>query len=120
MANLREIRTRMKSMENTSQITASMKMIAAAKLRKAQTSFESLRDYAEQCGQMLTEASAGVWDHDNPYLTPHPVCRKVCYVLVVGKHDSVMVGDHSRKCSLSIDRGREGCSLILLSPLQPP
>ncbi|MBO5543736.1 MAG: ATP synthase F1 subunit gamma [Oscillospiraceae bacterium] len=84
MANLREIRTRMKSMENTSQITASMKMIAAAKLRKAQTSFESLRNYAEQCGQMLTEASAGVWDHDNPYLTPHPVCRKVCYVLVVG------------------------------------
>ena len=130
MANLREIRTRMKSMENTSQITASMKMIAAAKLRKAQTSFESLRNYAEQCGQMLTEASAGVWDHDNPYLTPHPVCRKVCYVLVVGnrgmcgaynqnllRYYENLVKD-SEEESLLLVCGRWGRDLIAAAGLQ--
>ena len=44
MANLRAIRTRIKSVENTHQITKSMKMVAGAKLRRTQTAFASLRD----------------------------------------------------------------------------
>ena len=59
MANLRAIRTRIKSVENTRQITKSMKMVAAAKLRKTQTAFASLRAYAEESGKLLKEASAG-------------------------------------------------------------
>ena len=50
MANLRAIRTRIKSVENTRQITKSMKMVAAAKLRKTQTAFAGLRAFAEQSG----------------------------------------------------------------------
>jgi hypothetical protein len=41
MANLRAIRTRIKSVENTQQITKSMKMVAAAKLRRTQTAFSA-------------------------------------------------------------------------------
>ena len=84
MANLRAIRTRIKSVENTRQITKSMKMVAAAKLRKTQSAFASLRAYAEESGKLLKEASAGQTGIENPYLTPHAACRKICYVLIVG------------------------------------
>ena len=50
MANLRAIRTRIKSVENTRQITKSMKMVAAAKLRKTQNAFAALKRYAELSG----------------------------------------------------------------------
>ena len=84
MANLRAIRTRIKSVENTRQITKSMKMVAAAKLRKTQSAFASLRAYAEESGKLLAEASAGQTGIENPYLTPHAECRRICYVLIVG------------------------------------
>ena len=71
MANLRAIRTRIKSVENTRQITKSMKMVAAAKLRKTQAAFAGLRGYADSCGALLEEASAGMRaDSDSPYLKP--------------------------------------------------
>ena len=84
MANLRAIRTRIKSVENTRQITKSMKMVAAAKLRKTQSAFASLRTYADESGKLLAEASAGQTGIDNPYLIPHAECRRICYVLIVG------------------------------------
>ena len=84
MANLRAIRTRIKSVENTRQITKSMKMVAAAKLRKTQSAFASLRTYADESGKLLADASAGQTGIDNPYLTPHAECRRICYVLIVG------------------------------------
>ncbi len=84
MANLRAIRTRIKSVENTRQITKSMKMVAAAKLRRTQSAFASLRAYAEESGRLLAEASQGQTEISNPYLVPHPDCKVVCYVLIVG------------------------------------
>ena len=84
MANLRAIRTRIKSVENTRQITKSMKMVAAAKLRKTQSAFASLRTYADESGTLLAEASAGGGAIENPYLTVHSDCRRICYVLIVG------------------------------------
>lgn len=84
MANLRAIRTRIKSVENTRQITKSMKMVAAAKLRRTQSAFASLRAYADRSGTLLSEASAGLTEIANPYLTPHAECRRICYVLIVG------------------------------------
>ncbi|MCR5135732.1 MAG: ATP synthase F1 subunit gamma [Oscillospiraceae bacterium] len=85
MANLRAIRTRIKSVENTRQITKSMKMVAAAKLRKTQAAFASLRSYADESRALLETVSAAPdAGGDNPYLQPHAELRKTCYVLVVG------------------------------------
>ena len=84
MANLRAIRTRIKSVENTRQITKSMKMVAAAKLRKTQSAFASLRAYADESGALLAEASAGQEPIENPYLIRHAECCRICYVLIVG------------------------------------
>ena len=64
MANLRAIRTRIKSVENTRQITKSMKMVAASKLRKTQAAFAALRAYADRSGEILKELTAD-WPRKN-------------------------------------------------------
>ena len=111
MANLRAIRTRIKSVENTRQITKSMKMVAAAKLRKTQAAFAGLRGYADSCGALLEEASAGMRaDSDSPYLKPPAGTGRTCYVLVVGNRG--LCGTYNqallRYCEQLIrERGRE-------------
>ena len=82
MANLRKIRTRIKSVQSTQQITKSMKMVAASKLRRTQAAYSQLRDYAAKSRELLERiGSAGT---DNVYLTPRPERKTVCYVLIVG------------------------------------
>lgn len=82
MANLRKIRTRIKSVQSTQQITKSMKMVAASKLRRTQAAFGELRAYAEKSGEILEKVGAGA--SDNPFLLPHAEKERVCYVLIVG------------------------------------
>ncbi|MGB5929797.1 MAG: FoF1 ATP synthase subunit gamma, partial [Cyclobacteriaceae bacterium] len=48
MANLKEVKSRIKSVSSTQQITKAMKMVAAAKLRRAQDSIVQMRPYAEK------------------------------------------------------------------------
>ena len=69
MANLRKIRTRIKSVQSTQQITKSMKMVAASKLRRTQAAFGDLRTFADKSGEILGRVGAGA--EDNPYLTAH-------------------------------------------------
>ncbi|MEO1433978.1 MAG: ATP synthase F1 subunit gamma [Bacteroidota bacterium] len=52
--NLKEVRTRIKSVNNTKQITKAMKMVSAAKLRRAQMAITSMRPYADKLNAMLT------------------------------------------------------------------
>lgn len=59
MASLKEVRTRIMSVKSTQQITSAMKMVAASKLRKAQTGILQLRPFAQKQKQMLQELSAG-------------------------------------------------------------
>ena len=82
MANLRKIRTRIKSVQSTQQITKSMKMVAASKLRRTQAAFGDLKTFAEKSGKILTRVSTG--REDNPYLQTHAESGKLCYVLIVG------------------------------------
>ena len=82
MANLRAIRSRIKSVQNTQQITKSMKMVAAAKLRRTQTAFSALRSFADKSGEILSQV--GVAASENPYLNAHAQRDRVCYVLIVG------------------------------------
>ena len=85
MANLRAIRTRIKSVENTRQITKSMKMVAAAKLRRTQGAFATLCQFAEESGNLLRAASAGsALTSENPCLQVHEAVQKISFVLLVG------------------------------------
>ena len=58
MGNLKEIRTRISSIESTQKITSSMKLVSAAKLRRAQTAIQYLRPYSEKLNEILQDLSA--------------------------------------------------------------
>ena len=59
MANLKEIRTRISSVKSTRQITSAMKMVSAAKLKKAQSNIEQMRPYAQKLKQIIIDVSGG-------------------------------------------------------------
>jgi F-type H+-transporting ATPase subunit gamma len=58
MANLKEIRNRISSVSSTMQITSAMKMVSAAKLKKAQDSITAMRPYANKLTELLQSLSA--------------------------------------------------------------
>ena len=58
MANLKEIRNRIASVGSTMQITSSMKMVSAAKLKKAQDAITAMRHYSEKLTELLQNLSA--------------------------------------------------------------
>lgn len=60
MANLKEVKNRIVSIQSTQQITSAMKMVAAAKLRKAQDKITNLRPYSEKLTGILQNVSSGV------------------------------------------------------------
>jgi F-type H+-transporting ATPase subunit gamma len=93
MANLRAIRMRIKSVESTRQITKSMKMVAAAKLRKTQQALGRLGDFAEKSRAMLS--TLGGADCGSPYLKPREENKRVCYVLIVGNRGLCGIYNHS-------------------------
>ena len=57
---LKEVRNRIKSVQNTQQITKAMKMVSAAKLRKAQESIVQMRPYAKKLQEMLSNIVSGM------------------------------------------------------------
>ncbi len=80
MAGLKEIRKRIGSVKSTKQITKAMKMVAAAKFRKAQTRIIELRPYADKMHAVLT-GLAGTVETGHPLLEVRP--RKKVEVMVL-------------------------------------
>ncbi len=64
MPNLKDLKVRIGSVKKTQKITSAMKMVAAAKLRRAQEAAEMARPYAERMNRMLTSIAASVGDGD--------------------------------------------------------
>jgi F-type H+-transporting ATPase subunit gamma len=83
MASLRDIRKRIRSVKNTRQITKAMKMVSAAKLRKAQDAILAARPYATMLDQIIADLSVRSGDENltHPLLVARPV-RKVELVLL--------------------------------------
>ena len=74
MATLREIRRRIRSVQNISQVTRAMQMVAASKMRRAQEQVSATREYAEKAWELLVHlASRSVEDRQHPLLVPRPV-----------------------------------------------
>ena len=78
MANLKEVRTRIASVSSTQQITSAMKMVSAAKFRRAQNAIIGMRPYSNQ----LVDIMAGI-DTDDGVQTPYHEVRKLEHVLLV-------------------------------------
>jgi len=81
MATLREIRHRISSIKSTQQITRAMKMVAAAKLRKAQEAILTTRPYAYRIDEMIRHILVSEEDVQNPLLRVRDV-RRVTIVAV--------------------------------------
>ena len=68
MATLKDIKKRIGSLKNTGQITKAMKMVSAAKLRRAQEAITSARPYAEKMQEVLSSVASGADATANPLL----------------------------------------------------
>jgi len=68
MANLKEVRNRIASVRSTQQITKAMKMVSAAKLKRATNAIVQLRPYANKLNDILANLSASLEDGSSPYL----------------------------------------------------
>lgn len=80
MANLKEVRERIKSVISTQQITKAMKMVSAAKFRKAQTAIIQMRPYANKLNQMLVNILGSL---EGEHISDFGIEREVRKVLVV-------------------------------------
>ena len=81
MPNLKDIRRRIGTVEKTQQITRAMRMVAGAKLRRAQDAIESARPYAERMRSTLIEVARSTRDAEHPLLEQRDV-RSVELVIV--------------------------------------
>src|SRR5471032_1230575 len=73
MASLRTIRTRIKSVRNTQKITKAIKMVDAAKLRRAQDAMLRARPYAQMLDEVLSSLASGQPGSDTGAPPPHPL-----------------------------------------------
>lgn len=81
MGSLRAIRSRIKSVKGTQKITKAMKLVAAAKLRRAQDAVTRARPYAQLIDQMLGRLVAGETEVAHPLLDQRPIRRVEVVVL---------------------------------------
>ena len=85
MANLRDIRRRIKSVKNTAQITRAMQLVAAAKMKKAQDQALAGRDYAKELNGVLQDISEGFSDASHPLLEKREGKRELVLVISTDK-----------------------------------
>ena len=82
MANLKEVRERIKSVKNTQQITKAMKMVSASKLRRAQMAITQMRPYANKLNEMLVNILSNIeGDATTSFGKERPI-ENVCMVVV--------------------------------------
>ena len=83
MAGGKEIRTKIKSVQNTRKITKAMEMVAASKMRRAQERMRAGRPYAQKIGRLAANlALANVTDYRHPFLAKVDNPKKVGMILV--------------------------------------
>jgi F-type H+-transporting ATPase subunit gamma len=82
VGNLRDIKRRISSIENTQKITSAMKMVAAAKLRRAQRAVVAARPFAASMRSTLQEVAVGETDSGNPLLEPRDRVQRVGVVVI--------------------------------------
>jgi len=85
MASTRDLRRRIKSIRNTSQITKAMQMVAAAKMRKAQQAAVAGRPYASLMNEVLAEVTANAGDFSHPLTEVREIRKRAVIVVSTDK-----------------------------------
>jgi F-type H+-transporting ATPase subunit gamma len=81
MANLKEVRNRISSVSSTQQITKAMKMVSAAKLKRATNAIVQLRPYATKLKELLANLSASLEEGSSPFLQEREPVRVLVVVV---------------------------------------
>lgn len=82
MAGAKEIRTKIRSVQNTRKITSAMEMVAASKMRKAQERMSAARPYADKMRNVIAHVSSAHTEYTHPFLYEREQVRRVGYIVV--------------------------------------
>lgn len=85
MASLQDIRRRIKSVKSIQQITKAMKMVAAARLRRAQMAAIANKPYANKMAEVVESVAANVGDFKHPLLESHPGGKELFLIVASDK-----------------------------------
>ncbi len=103
MAGSKEIRTKIKSVENTRKITKAMEMVAASKMRKAQDRMRASRPYAEKIRNVAAHLSFANPEYKHPYLIKREVVKNVG-LIVVSSDKGLCGGLNTNMLRLSVNQ----------------
>ena len=106
MAGSKEIRTKIKSVENTRKITRAMEMVAAAKMRKAQERMRAARPYSEKIRAVAAHLSHANPEYKHPFLIKRDSIKKVG-VIVITSDKGLCGGLNTNVLRLAISRMKE-------------
>ena len=82
MAGSKEIRTKIKSVQNTRKITKAMEMVAASKMRKAQERMRAARPYGEKIRSVVARISHANPEYRHPFMVSHDNVKRIGIILV--------------------------------------
>jgi len=103
MAGSKEIRTKIKSVENTRKITKAMEMVAASKMRKAQDRMRASRPYAEKIRNVAAHLSFANPEYKHPYLIKRDIVKNVG-LIVVSSDKGLCGGLNTNMLRLSVNQ----------------
>lgn len=114
MATLRDIRRRIRSVESTQKITRAMKLVAAAKLRRAQERLVAARPYAVKMAQLLSSLVRRAEGEAHPLLVRRPAARKRLVIITSDKGLCGAFNSNILRASLAFLREQGETSVTLV------
>ena len=110
-ASMKQIKTRIKSVESTRQITKAMELVATSKLRKAKQKAENVRPYHEVLREAISTLQAGAVEAPTAFAEDREV-KKTCYVVIAG--DRGLAGGYNANLFRLVKRMTEGQDYCVL------
>src|SRR5712692_2020439 len=116
MATLRDIRRRIRSVESTQKITRAMKLVAAAKLRRAQERIVSARPYAVKMAELLSSLVRRAEGEAHPLLVRRPAARKRLVIITADKGLCGAFNSNILRASLAFlrEQGETNITLVVV------
>lgn len=118
MSSTKEIRNKIKSIQNTKKITKAMEMVAASKMKKVQESMNRSRPYNEKIKDVIKNLSEGVLEYKHPYILPR--IEKNIGVIVISTDKGLCGGlnvnlfKHFMKISLKLYENKTGVKTAIV------
>jgi F-type H+-transporting ATPase subunit gamma len=82
MASGREIKTKIKSVQNTRKVTRALEMVSASKIRKAQDRMKASRPYAQAMKQVIGHLAQANTDYQHPFLVEREQVKRVGFIVI--------------------------------------